>query len=523
MKIKSKLRKTLMISGICVGIFAACLGTVAAQGYQRWDTLAEEELEAKQNGQLLFGSEKASSKAWQKINGVCYNGSGKEIPGAITRGIDVSEWQGTINWKKVKTSNVDFAMIRISYGTGYMDKTYDYNMEQAELAGVPVGTYVYSLATTPDMALKEAQVAIEKMKGYKVSYPVVFDLEHSKMGQLSAKQIAKLALVFCNEIRKAGYYPMLYTNTNWYDNKIDWSYLNGIDVWLARYGDTIQAPSRDLYNYTIWQATDGNGGGTMNPTSGLIDGIPAFNNVDINFGYVDYTKLVTPRWSPVSTYEPSKSPDMSEVGDINTGKNGWETEGGYTYYYKNDEKVKGWQKINGKYYYFSSQAGILFKDTLLTSSKNNICYVNETGERVSNVWVNWDGKRYYMASNGYAVKGIQKISNKYYYFDPDQAYLYRSQKIIAGDGNIYYVSSYGRCADFGFINIQENGKKNTYYFGTDARAYKGWHTINGKKYYFYNGNTQGSGVMAKSITLTSSSGIVSVFNAQGVCTKQYKK
>lgn len=523
MKMKSKLRRVLAATGICIGIVAACLGTVSAQAYQRWDTLAEEELEAKQNGQLLFGTEKANSKAWQKINGVCYNGSGKEIPGAITRGIDVSEWQGTINWKKVKSSNVDFAMVRISYGSSYIDKKYDYNMEQAELADVPVGTYVYSLATTPAMALKEAQVAIEKMKGYKVSYPVVFDLEYSKMGQLSGKQIAKLALVFCNEVRKAGYYPMVYSNTNWYDTKIDWSYLGGIDVWLARYGDTIQAPSRDSYNYTIWQATDGDGGGTLNPTAGLIAGIPSSNNVDINFGYVDYTKIITPRWSPVSTYKPSTTPDMGPMEDINTGRNGWVTEGGYTYYYKNDEKVKGWQKINGKYYYFSSQAGALFMDTLLTSSKNNICYVDKTGARVSNVWVNWDGKRYYMASNGYAVKGIQKINNKYYYFDPDLAYLYRSQKIIAEDGNIYYVSSYGRCADFGFINIPENGKKNTYYFGTDARAYKGWHTINGKKYYFYKGNTEGSGVMAKSITLTSSSGVVSVFNAQGVCIKQYKK
>lgn len=523
MKMKKILKRVLATVGICVGIFAASMSSVSGQAYERWDTLDQGELEAKQSGQLLFGSEKANSKAWQKINGVCYNGSGKEIPGAITRGIDVSEWQGTINWSKVKNSNVDFAMVRISYGSGYMDKTYDYNMEQAELAGVPVGTYVYSLATSPAMALKEAQVAIEKMKGYKVSYPVVFDLEYSKMGQLSGKQVAKLALVFCNEVRKAGYYPMVYCNTNWYDNEIDWSYLYGLDVWLARYGDTIQAPSKDLYDYTIWQATDGDGGGTLNSTAGLIAGIPASNNVDINFGYVDYTKLITPRWAPVSTYEPSTTPDMGEMGQVNTGKNGWVTEGGYTYYYKNDEKLKGWQKINGKYYYFSSQAGALFKDTLLTSSKKNICYVDEDGVRVSNVWITWEGKKYYMAANGYAVKGLQTISKKYYYFDPELAYLYKSKKVIAEDGNIYYVGSNGRCCDYGFKTIVENGVKNTYYFASNARAYKGWHTINGKKYYFYNGTSQKSGVMAKSITLTSGSGVVSVFNANGVCIKQYRK
>ena len=149
--------------------------------------------------------------------------------------------RGTINWQSVKNSNVDFAFVRIAYGSNYLDKTYDYNMQQAEQAGVPVGTYIYSTATTPAMALREAKLAIEKMDGYKVSYPVVFDLEYSQMGQLSTKQVAKLAVVFCNEIKKAGYYPMVYCNTNWYDNEVDWSYLNGIDVWIARYGDTIQA------------------------------------------------------------------------------------------------------------------------------------------------------------------------------------------------------------------------------------------------------------------------------------------
>ena len=77
-----------------------------------------------------------------------YNGSGAEIPGVVTRGIDVSEWQGKINWQKVKNSDIDFAFIRISSGTDYMDKYYDYNMSSANEADLPVGTYVYSKATT---------------------------------------------------------------------------------------------------------------------------------------------------------------------------------------------------------------------------------------------------------------------------------------------------------------------------------------------------------------------------------------
>ncbi len=533
MHIKKWMKKTAL--PVLAGVMLLA-GSVSAAGpesgcYQRYLTLAEEERIEAQEETALYGSAqgkkeekaKVDPKAWKKINGVCYNGSGKEIPGAITRGIDVSEWQGDINWHKVKNDNVDFAMVRISYGSSYMDKKYDANMKGAEEAGLPVGTYVFSTATTPEMALKEAKVAIEKMKGYKVSYPVVFDLEDSRMGKLSKSQVSKIALAFCNEVRKAGYYPMVYCNTNWYDTEVDWSLLNGIDVWIARYGDKIQAPSKDSYHYTIWQSTDGDGGGLLNSTKGLIDGIPIYNNVDVDFGYVDYTRKIVPRYYPVSKYEPSVKPDLDTDDQIQTGKNGWAEEGGKTYYYENDEKVTGWQKIDGKYYYFNGTKGYLYKDKLLTSRKKNICYVDKDGVRVSKKWVDWKEKRYYMASNGYAIKGFRKLSGKYYYFDPEDAYLYTDQKVIARDGRIHYVNEDGTASCNGFQTIEENGSKNTYFFDKNGCAYKGWHKINGKKYYFYKGTSEKSGRRAESIRLTSSKGVVSVFDKNGVCVKQYHK
>ena len=190
---------------------------------------------------------------------------------------------------------MDFAFVRISYGLNHLDKTYDYNMKQTEKVGLPVGTYVYSLATTTQQAMKEAQLAIKKMDGYKVSYPVVFDIEYEKMRSLSASQIASIARAFCNEIKKAGYYPMIYCNTDWYDNKLDWSKMTGYDVWLARYGDKILAPDKKKYKYTIWLSTDGDGGGYLKTTKGLISGIPSYSTVDVDFGYVDYTKKINPR------------------------------------------------------------------------------------------------------------------------------------------------------------------------------------------------------------------------------------
>ena len=508
---------------------------VQAEGYERWQTVAEEE---RDNAGLLKNSRaQQNAKAWKKINGICYNGSGEEIPGAITRGIDVSEWQDTIDWGKVKNSDVDFAFIRVSYGRNYLDKKYTYNMTQTNAAGLPVGVYIYSLAVTPQEALKEAQFVIEKLKGYKVSYPVVFDLEYSGIQNLSKAQVGELALAFCNEIKKAGYYPMIYTNTYWYSSEVDWSKISDVDVWLARYGDTIQAPSHSAYNYSIWQSTDGDGGGTLYSTKGLIDGIPVYNNIDVNFGFVDYTKKIIPRTGPVASYTPSSQPNLTVGLSISTDtsvKNGWVTENGKTYYYVNGTKVTGWKKIDGKYYYFNSTNGYIYKNVLLTSSKNNICYIDSTGARVTNQWVTWKEKRYYMGASGYALKGWQSIDGRYYYFNSVKGYAYKNVLLTSSKNNICYIDSTGARVISQWVNWKDNkyymsssgyavkGMKKIsgkyYYFDGNGKMCYGWQVINGKKYYFY----KGSGKRAQSVTLTSSTGVVSVFDAQGVCIKQYR-
>lgn len=465
-------------------------------------------------------STKASKKAWQRIDGVCYNGIGAVVPGVVTRGIDVSEWQGKINWQKVKGSDVDFAFVRISYGLNHIDKYYDYNMSQAEAAGVPVGTYVYSLATNTKTALKEAQLAISKMNGHKVSYPVVFDLEYSKMGALSKRRVAQIALAFCNEVKAAGYTPMVYMNTNWYENEVDMSMLAGLDVWIASYSDRLPAPDRTKYNYGIWQCTAGNlgSGSYMVSTKGLIDGIPEENNVDLNYGYIDYTTKVIPRWSAKEGYTPSAAPTTSGIST----KNGWSTENGKKYYYVNDEKVTGWRKIGSKYYYFHAVEGYLETEKLLNQN-GRIYYVDKNGARTKNRWVgsSWR-KRYYIGASGMAVKGSHKIDGKYYYFDLETRRMY-SNKLLVRNGNIYYYSKNGTRFTKGLKTITVDGKSRTYYFARNGKAHKGWLTINGKRYYFYQGTGSKAGMRAESVRLKSSKGIINVFNKYGVCIRSYKK
>ena len=141
-----------------------------------------------------------------------------------------------------------------------------------------------------------------------------------------------------------------------------------------------------------------------------------------------------------------------------------------------------------------------------------------------NKWYyNW-GHSYYFKSDGAAYKGMKRVDGKYYWFHTTQGYIYKNRKVVRSTGDIYYFGSDGvRCED-GMKRVTENGTSRTYYFHTDGKAHKGWLTYKGKKYYFYKGNSKIlSGTRAENITLTSSNNIVSVFDKNGVCTKQYKK
>lgn len=151
-----------------------------------------------------------TSKAWAKIDGVCYNGSGVAIKDAITRGIDVSAWQSPIDWQKA-AKDVDFVFFRVADGS-MLDARFDSYISGANEAGIPAGAYIFSRATTKQQALEEAQLVIKKVQGHKISYPIVYDLEAGQISYLSAKKISEMATIFCEEVKKAGYYPMVYCN-----------------------------------------------------------------------------------------------------------------------------------------------------------------------------------------------------------------------------------------------------------------------------------------------------------------------
>ena len=199
------------------------------------------------------------------------------------KGIDVSKYQGVIDWDRVKASGIGFAFIRVGWA-GYeggidegKDPTFDTNMRGAIAAGIPVGVYVYSYCKTPAAAQRAAREAIALCKPYKLTMPLVFDLEDSAtyapLGKAAATAVAE---AFLSAVEAAGYYAMLYSYKSFVGSLLDMGKLAKYDFWLAHY------TARTDYTgpYGIWQYS----------SSGTVDGISG--RVDLDEAYKDYPALI---------------------------------------------------------------------------------------------------------------------------------------------------------------------------------------------------------------------------------------
>ena len=197
-----------------------------------------------------------------------------------TKGIDVSTWQGIIDWAKAKESGVDFAMLRASYGWMNKDKQTDSqfhrNMKEAKAAGVACGAYHYSYATTVEEAKKEAAFFLDIIKGYSFEYPLAFDMEDKCQKNLGRELLTNIAYTFLEEVEKAGYYVCLYTNLDWIKNRLDMGKLSRFDLWLAQWNDK---PTYEG-SFGIWQYT----------SKGSVPGIDG--NVDMDLSYKDYPAIM---------------------------------------------------------------------------------------------------------------------------------------------------------------------------------------------------------------------------------------
>jgi len=198
------------------------------------------------------------------------------------KGIDVSKYQGNIDWTKVKNSNVEYAFLRTgyrSYGTGIIieDSTFKQNIQGASSAGLDIGVYFYSQAINTTEAIEEAQYVLDQIKGYNVNYPIVVDVEEIindtfRQQNLTAEELTNICIAFCEKIKSAGYTPMIYSNLKCYVSKLNFDKLNSYEKWYASYDTSLYFP----YDISMWQYSQ----------SGIVDGITG--KVDLNISFKEW-------------------------------------------------------------------------------------------------------------------------------------------------------------------------------------------------------------------------------------------
>ena len=517
---------------------------------------------------------------YARINGHYQMRDGTVLDQVIARGIDVSRWQGNIDWTAVAADDVNFVMLG-TRSKGAVDPYFHTNVKGASAAGLKVGAYIYSLATTPDMAREEADFVLDLVKDYPISFPIAFDAEDSAtLGSLPPTQVSEIINAFCDRIEEAGYYPIVYANDNWLSNKIDLSKMKR-DVWVARY-----EAKHKYADPIMWQVT----------STGAIQGING--NVDIDFLYKDLTpKLPKNLWRTIGgkkfyyqNYSIQKDSWINDGtgwyymnGDGLTSK-GWFEKDSQRYFLDetSGKMTTGWKKLSDKWYFFNG-GGAMNTGWLQENSSRYYLnadgsmatgwitldgksyYLNESGPMATG-WKNLDGKWYYLLENGVMSTGWQDVNGKRYYLNNNgvmatgwftegnsKYFLADSGAVTTGwanlDNNWYYFNTNGNMAT-GWVNVDGSwyyqaadgkmqkgwleDKGSNYYLSTSSgKMTEGWRQVDGSWYYFNQGGAMAKGmtqVDGKDYYLSPSDGKMAVSttfdlngtsytaNADGVCT-----
>lgn len=314
----------------------------------------------------------ASSKAWATVSpGKYYNGYGTSIlKGALAKGPDVSRWQGTIDWKKAKADGVEFAIIRLGWGSNYSsqdDSQLRYNVQQCEKYDIPYGFYLYSYANTAAKNESEIDHVLRLLKGTHPAYPVYYDMEDSgTTGKCSNATIRSYAVNFCKQIKAAGYTPGVYASLSWWNSKLSTSQLDVYERWIAQWNSTGCTYSR---TWKLWQCAD----------DYHIDGISG--RVDLNFAYKKFG---------------------SSSSGTSGGSAGWVTKNGNKYYYDtNGDLIKRkWFTVGGKQYYATSTGAIL--RSTYGRVKNYYYGFSSSGARYEDVTVEINGTDHHFNRAGQA-------------------------------------------------------------------------------------------------------------------------
>lgn len=247
--------------------------TTAQYKYTGWQNIDGKTYYFDKNGNKVTGE--------QVIQGAKYtfNSDGSLHTGSGILGIDVSTWNGTIDWNQVKNSGVSYVIIRTGFrgstqGALVEDARFKQNIQGATNAGLKVGVYFFTQAINEVEAVEEASMVLSQIKNYKITYPVFIDVESSggRADGLDAGTRTKVINAFCQTIQNGGYRAGIYANKTWLSQKMNISALSGYKIWLAQYNTQVTYGGR----YDMWQYSD----------KGKIAGIST--SVDMNLSYMSY-------------------------------------------------------------------------------------------------------------------------------------------------------------------------------------------------------------------------------------------
>lgn len=236
------------------------------------------------------------------------------------RGIDVSEFQGEVDWEEVKASGaVDFVMLKCGSGQSGTDPMFKRNADECTRLGIPFGVYFFSYAYTPALARKEARRCLSLISPYKLSYPVAWDYEYASynysvntIGITPTRElVSNMARAFLEEIEAAGHYAALYANPDYISRYFDSELVKRYDIWLAQWQSNDKKPEdKPAQAGGMWQySNQGNAAGTDVP------GVPA--RVDLDYAYYDYPALTG--YKP-EVSEPEDEPEVDKPVDYEAEK-----------------------------------------------------------------------------------------------------------------------------------------------------------------------------------------------------------
>lgn len=407
--------------------------------------------------------------------------------GATAQGIDVSEFQGKIDWEAVKAAGVDFAILRIGYGdqnAGGTDKYFKRNVEECERLGIKWGAYLYSYSVNTKEAADEAAHVLSAMKGLTPDLPIYYDMEDDST--LGAKdRFADIAQTFCSKIEAAGYDAGVYASARWWKYYLTSPVFDSWSKWSAQYYRICEYPS----DPDAWQYT----------SQGRVPGISG--NVDVNYAYEGLVP-------PAGTWVLESGEWFFRLND-GTNLTSWLNHDGKTYWLDPDNNGSrtyglvsignkryffdpsnggalshGWVHLDGRIYYADGRTGAFLSGWHWLDNQWYL-FIAADGFAAKTGWYSEASHHYYLDQDGVMARGWTVIDGSRYYFN-QSGIMQRTWQYLNGDW--YYLGLDG-VLDVGWF---KDGGSRWFYSGQSGRMLKGWHFIENEWYYL----SESDGVMA---------------------------